>query len=138
MEARITDVRQAILQDLQEAFGDTRHTTRSKLEEHEAALQPIFAALPKNSEGLLEHSVVCYVLHRYFALRHGWSVRGLDPAGGTWGNSSPTSILQDRVPGYIQELFERRLNGHGFGLHDLAALTATLEHLIQGDAGSRL
>jgi len=138
MEASVDQVRQALLEQIQGALGDTRHATQSRVEEHESALKPMFAALPKNDEGLLEHSVVRYALHRYFAQRHGWSVKGLDPAGGSWNASSPSSILQDRVPGYVQELFEKRLNGHGLGLHDLAALTATLEHLVHDDAFSRL
>jgi len=101
-------------------------------------MRPMFAALPKNSEGLLGHSAVRYALHRYFAKRHGWSVKGLDPAGGSWNASSASTILQDRAPAYVQEIFEQRLSGRGLGLHDLAALAATLEHLVHDDAVSRL
>jgi len=35
-------------------------------------------------------------------------------------------------------LIEQRLGSRGLGLHELAALVATLEHLIQGDMGERL
>jgi hypothetical protein len=65
-------------------------------------------------------------------------MKGLDPAGGSWNTSSPSSILQDRVPSYVQDVFEQRLNGHGLGPHDLAVLAATLEHLVYNDAASRL
>merc|ERR1719197_825393 len=63
---------------------------------------------------------------------------GLDPAGESWNASQATKMLQGRVPAYLQELFEQRLDGRGLGLHDLAALAATLEHLVHDDAVSRL
>merc|ERR1719183_2038119 len=105
-------------------MNGSRHATMEKTEVIEAALRPMFAALPKNDEGRLEHSVVRYALHRYFAQRHGWLVTGLDPAGAAWNSSQVTKMLQGRVPAYLQELFEQRLDGRGLGLHDLAALAA--------------
>lgn len=104
----------------------------------EAVLQPMFAALPKNGEGLLGHAVARYALRRYFASRHGWSMRGLSKAGGDHTASSPSRILQGNVSHYVQEVFEHRLNGRGLGIRDLAALAATLEHLVYDDAVTRL
>jgi hypothetical protein len=46
--------------------------------------------------------------------------------------------LKDQVPAYIQDLFEQRLAGKGFGLRDLAILAATIEHLIHEEAVVKL
>jgi len=51
---------------------------------------------------------------------------------------SPAGILKDQVPAYIQDLFEQRLAGKGFGLRDLAILAATIEHLIHEEAVVKL
>merc|ERR1719436_1247267 len=102
------------------------------------ALRPIYKALPKNELGLLGHSAVRYALHRYFVKNHGMYVKGFDPAGDAWASSaSPTLILEDRVPVYVQHLFEERLR-HGFNLEELALLAGTFEHFIHDEAVSKL
>eukprot|EP00747_Dinoflagellata_sp_TGD_P211281 gnl/TRDRNA2_/TRDRNA2_84512_c0_seq1.p1 gnl/TRDRNA2_/TRDRNA2_84512_c0~~gnl/TRDRNA2_/TRDRNA2_84512_c0_seq1.p1 ORF type:complete len:516 (+),score=105.72 gnl/TRDRNA2_/TRDRNA2_84512_c0_seq1:221-1549(+) len=47
-------------------------------------------------------------------------------------------MLQNRVPGYVQELFERRLGHTGLSLHETAVLAATLENLVHQEALERL
>ena len=42
------------------------------------------------------------------------------------------------MPAYIQDLFEQRLHGRGFGLHELGVLAATIEHLVHSEAIKRL
>lgn len=103
----------------------------SKIVTFEEELRPLFSAMPKNEHGSLEPSVTRYALHRYFAQKHGWHVNGLEPAGGTWNSSSPSNIIKDRVPAYIQGLFQERLHGRGLGLHELAAFAAVLTDLIR-------
>ena len=44
-------------------------------------LQPLYTALPKNEVGRLEPSVVRYALHRHFAQKYGWHLRGLEQDG---------------------------------------------------------
>jgi len=77
-------------------------------------------------------------LHRLFVQRHGWYVKGLEPGGDHWNSSSPAEVLKERVSSYVQEIFEERLGGHGFGLHETAVLAATIEHLIHDEARERL
>jgi len=77
---------------------------------------------------------VRYALHRYFVQKHGWYVKGLEPAGQAWNTSTPTSIMKSRVPTYIQSLFEERLHGQGMGLHDLAVFAATLLDFVHNEA----
>jgi len=104
------------------------------ISEIEEELRPMYGALPKNDVGKLEASVTRYALHRYFARKYGWYVVGLEPAGGAWNSSSPDGVVKDRVPAYIQALFEQRLHGQGFGLRELAAFVATLLDLVQKES----
>merc|ERR1719251_347767 len=104
----------------------------------ENGLRPMFAALPKNSRGNLEPSVVRYALHRFFVQRHGWYMRGLDPNGAAWHTEAANSILTDRAPAYIQSLFEERLHGRGMGLSDLAVFAAAMSDLVHKEASQEL
>jgi hypothetical protein len=98
----------------------------------------MYKALPKNEHGKLGHTTVRYALHRIFVQRHGWYIKGLEPAGQHFNSSKPTGVLKEHVGSHVEELFESRLGGHGFSLHDTAVLAATLEHLIHNEAEGRL
>merc|ERR1719326_1497646 len=115
----------------QEAFGETAHAARRRsLDDMERFFTQMHAALPKNDDGRLAPSVVRFALHRYFAGRHGWLIRGLEPAGGNWSSSSPTAVAQDRVPSYLQELYEQRLGSRGLNLRELAVLASAMEQVV--------
>jgi len=130
------DIQASLLSEIIVAMGPA--ATAGRLTQIEDALRPMFIALPKNEHGNLGHATVCYALHRLFVQRHGWYIKGLEPAGGLWNASSPTEILADRVPAYILELFEERMGGHGLNLHDVAVLASTLEHLVHDEARGRV
>merc|ERR1719396_2340 len=135
---RITeeDVQTTLLAEVEGTFG--QGSAGSRVKQLEASLAPIYAALPKNEKGYLGHSSVRYALHRLFVQRHGWSIKGLDVAGGHRNSTSSAGLLKEHVPAYVQELFEQRLGGRGFGLHELGVLAATLEHLVHSEAVKRL
>merc|ERR1719296_134847 len=99
-----------------------------------AELRPLYMAMPKNGEGKLDPTVVRYALHRYFARKHGWHLRGLEPRGDAWNASSPATIMKDRAPAYIMERLEHRLHGHGLGLEELAVFAVALGDLIRKEA----
>merc|ERR1719316_2214504 len=61
----------------------------------EIALRPMYAAVPQEIDGTLSHTVVRYVLHRFFAQR-GWFIRGLEPAGNS--RNSSVEDLQEWIP----------------------------------------
>jgi len=130
------EIQTSLLSEVEGAFGSA--TTRVK--EIEDQLAPMYAALPKNAHGKLGHTTVRYALHRLFVQRHGWFVKGLH---GTMGSnrsnvSSTVGLLKEQVPAYIQGLFEQRLNGTGFGIHEMSVLAATIEHLVHNEAVKRL
>merc|ERR1719284_1851183 len=130
------DVQNSLLAEIEGSLGTGIASKR--ITEMKSILDPMFKALPKNQQGNLEHTTVRYALHRAFVQRHGWSIKGLDPSGSAWNSSSPTGILKDQVPSYIQSLFEQRLGGRGLGLHELAVFGATIEHLVHNEAVGRL
>merc|ERR1719183_1405094 len=104
-------------------------------------ISPMFGAVTKNENGKLGSAAAGYVLHRVFVQRHGWFIRALEPAGNAlaaWNSSSPTSILEERVPEHVQNLFEKRLGARGLGLKELAILAGTLEHLVHVEGLERL
>merc|ERR1719343_375157 len=105
----------------------------ARIKVFEEELRSMYAALPKNDLGTLEPTAVRYMLHRYFVQKHGWYVKGLEPAGQSWNSTSPTSILTSRVPAFIQSLFEERLHGEGMGLHEVAVFAATLSDFVHNE-----
>jgi len=129
-------IRTSLLEEIELAFGTG--SASKHLAELEASLTPIYNSLPKNEHGRLVHSTVRYALHRLFVLRHGWNIKGLGANGGTWNSSSPTRVLKDQVPAYIQDMFEKRLGEKGLGLQELAVFAATIEHLIHTEAVAKL
>merc|ERR1719162_321546 len=130
-------MRAAMLDELMSALGNNSRVTEDRLATLEEAMRPIFLSLPKNTEGNLDHGTVRYLLHRIFVLRHGMVIKGLHP-GEELNVKSATMVLEDRVPTYVQALFEERLQGRGLGLHEVAMLAATLEHLIHDENSNRL
>merc|ERR1719277_2229648 len=132
------DVRRSLEDVLDLGMGKGKHhITDVHLAELRVQLRPLFKALPKTSKGRLGHSTVRYALHRHFVFQHGMYVKGLEPNGEAWNSSSPIDIMEDKVPAYVQKLFEERLSD-GFELEDLALLAGTLEHFIHMEATQRL
>jgi len=125
------EVEAMLLSDLSSNSDGRLSTTASEL-------RALYAAMPKNSDGKLDPIVVRYALHRYFAQKHGWHLRGLEPAGGAWNSTSPSTIMKDRVPSYIQGMLEQHLHGQGLGLEELAVFALTLSDLIRKEALSNL
>lgn len=129
------DIRTSLLEEVEGTLGTG--TASKRVAQIELALKPIYAALPKNEHDKLGHATVRYAMHRLFILRHGWSIKGLHPHAFN-SSSSPAGVLQDQVPTYIQDLFEKRLGAEGFSLHELAVLAATIEHLIHDETVNKL
>jgi len=130
------DIQTSLLAEIEGTFGEG--SASSRLKQMEGSLAPMYAALPKNENGYLSRSTVRYALHRLFVQRHGWFIKGLHDAGGSRNSTSNAGILKEQVPAYVQDLFEKRLNGRGFGLHELGVLAATVEHLVHNEAIKRL
>jgi len=134
---RAEDVRATMLNEVMDALGEGHRVTEDRLSSIEEALRPMFATMPKNEQGHLDHAAVSYLLHRLFVQRHGMFLKGVEPSN-NWNASSPTAIFADKVSTYVQNMFEERLRGHGLGLHELAILAATLEHIIHDQTQERL
>jgi hypothetical protein len=134
----IEEVQRSLLEEINEALNISDAKQATRVMEFQRELSSMFEALPKNDKGSIEHATVHYALHRLFIERHGWSFKGLEPSGIAQTSTTPAGILKDRVPAYIQELFEEQLGGQGFALQELAVLAATLEHLVNNEAQEKL
>jgi hypothetical protein len=130
------DIQTSLLEEVEGTLGTGSAANRLRL--LEATLKPMYDALPKNEHGNLGHSAVRYALHRLFVLRHGWNIKGLGRHAEESNITSPAGILKDHVPTYIQNIFEKRLGDKGLGLHELAVMASTLEHLINKEAVTKL
>jgi len=136
--AREHMARQSLSQVLEVELGKGHQSLSDvHLQALEDKLEPLYKAMPKNKRGLLGHATVRYALHRHFVQNHGMYVNGLDPGSKAWDESSPLDFMEDRVPAYVQRLFERRLED-GFDLHELALIAGTLEHFVSLENSARL
>eukprot|EP00435_Cladocopium_sp_Y103_P046728 s905_g13.t1 len=106
------------------------------------ALLPTYNALPKNSQGLIDHQAVRYVLHRMFVQKYGWYIKGLEPSGDHWHEETPekpeVAKVKEWVPTYLQDLLEKRLHHKGLDLKGLVQLALSLEDLVSHEAKNRL
>mmetsp|Transcript_173945 Transcript_173945/g.423096 ORF Transcript_173945/g.423096 Transcript_173945/m.423096 type:complete len:616 (+) Transcript_173945:96-1943(+) len=101
------------------------------------ALRPIATSMPRNDQGKMAIPVVRYALHRLF-MRRGWSVRGLEPAGQSWSQGSPTEMLGEGMPGQVLELFDVKLRTQGLDLEEAALLAATFHIVVRAERIQRL
>lgn len=129
-EGRVTRelIEQQLQNELEALLG--HGGSRERLERVQAALAPHFAALPKRGDGGVDRASAHYALQRYFALKHGWTVKGL--AAGTEVADEPTSasVVKSKMPAVVFELVERRLSGKSMTLSELVVLAATIEDLV--------
>jgi hypothetical protein len=106
----------------------------ARLQHFEDELRPMYTSLPKNENGLLDPPAVRYALHRYFVHKHGWNVVGLDPLGQSWNTTDAAGAGKGKVPAYVQGLLEKRQQGKGMPLHDVAAFAATMLDFVHNEA----
>jgi len=109
----------AVRDILTQEMADKEH----HLAAYEGALRQMYASLPKNRHGNLEHQTVRYGLHRFFVSKYGWFFRGLEPS------RSPEAADKEWVPEFLEEVFESATGHRGIDLRGLAALAASLEDL---------
>lgn len=122
-------VEEALLAELSAAAGSAR------IAAIEEELRPMYSSLPKDSEGLVESSVVRYILHRYFVHKHGWYVKGLSPFTyrKALNETNTGEFVTELAPAYIQELLMKQLQHAGMQLRGLAVFAATMSDLIHAD-----
>merc|ERR1719456_197540 len=129
------DLEQSLLSDIEEALGkEHRRVLEGRIVGVEKRMGPMFQALPKNEYGKLGHSTVRYMLHRFFVEQHGWFISGLFTEGEALNASSPSHMLKDRVPMFVEGIFEKRLGGRGFGIHEMAVLVAVVENSVHQES----
>jgi len=96
----------------------------------EATLKPMYDAAPQEADGTINHAVVRYVLHRFFAKHRRWFIRGLEPTGTPTNETSGKQDVQEWVPDYLQSFLENMMGKSGLSLKELAVFAATLEDFV--------
>eukprot|EP00929_Paragymnodinium_shiwhaense_P034684 TRINITY_DN1883_c0_g1_i2.p1 TRINITY_DN1883_c0_g1~~TRINITY_DN1883_c0_g1_i2.p1 ORF type:complete len:534 (+),score=131.26 TRINITY_DN1883_c0_g1_i2:178-1779(+) len=119
---------------------DLKTRKHKRLGELEELIMPMYASLPKDSNGYLNHAEVRYVLHRLLAQQHGWFVKGLEPSGqdSTKDNAPTLESLKEWVPSHLQEFLESSVGRHNLGLHEVAVLAGTIEDIVRKEATARM
>merc|ERR1719272_1821490 len=100
------EVQKSLLAELAATFRPS--AAKDHIVQLEAMLRPMYSAVPQEADGTLRHTVVRYVLHRFFATQRGWFIRGLEPGSGTGNNTAGNGIqsLQEWVPNFLQGFLE--------------------------------
>jgi len=133
------DLEASLLSDIEAGLGkEQRLAMEGNIATIENKMGPMFLALPKNEYGKLGHPSVRYMLHRFFVEQHGWFIDGLFAEGAALNASSPSHMLKNRVPMFVEGLFEKRLGGRGFGIHEMAVLVAVVEDSVHQEAQGQL
>mmetsp|Transcript_188 Transcript_188/g.499 ORF Transcript_188/g.499 Transcript_188/m.499 type:complete len:545 (+) Transcript_188:67-1701(+) len=107
----------------------------------ERVVGPVFQALPRNADGRLAPKAVQYLVHNYFAMKHGWSLKGLDQpfhADTESDGVHDVNILKDKVPAVVEGLLESQHRGKGLNLTEVVAMVAVLEQIIVDESVSLL
>jgi len=131
-------------EDVKDVLNQELADHGERLAKLERELSKMFISLPKNSEGRIGHQSVRYALHRYFIHSRGWFIRGLEPGEAEWtpqrlpNGELPPAFVKEWIPAYMQDTLENTLGGRGAALHDVAAMAAALEDLIQKEVQQRL
>ena len=84
------------------------------------------ATLPKNANGMLGHTMVCYAPHRYLVQPQGWLINGMSLDSSGWNGFSTANPMPERKPAHVQDLSELHLVSRGPNLRELAVLTQVL------------
>jgi hypothetical protein len=110
----------------------SEHTHKiSKIKE---LVEPLYSVMPKDHDGKMSKETARYALHRYFTEKHGWSIKGLQPAGAAWRNTVDVAtdivdINKYMLPAYMEDAVLVLMNKTKLDLEGLAVLIASYEHL---------
>jgi len=133
-ENRSADVDQLLDHGLQSVLGHGAAASSERLALLEATMGPIFAALPKIGDGIVNQAAASYALHRFFASSKAWTFKELTPSShGSKTHKAPLLTIKSRVPDVISDVLEAGMSNKNIGLGDLTMLAATVEDLVNGE-----
>merc|ERR1719387_1486764 len=95
------------------------------------ALEPVWDALPKRSDGRVEWRQLRYLTHCYFSQRSAFLIRGLEPARQLNASDlGAAEILSQQLPSLLEALLGKHTLILGYSFEDAVATVLTLEHVI--------
>lgn len=117
LEALNQELRNAI----EEALGGGHGVDHERLQKMRDRMRDTFQSLYKNDYGRIELEGLRYLIHRYFAENHGWHIHGFAPHQKA---EVGAKILTEKIPSYVEEILEARLDHQGFDLSDAVTMAA--------------
>jgi len=128
----ITNIHRVLGAEVKAAQATSEHNHRiSRIRD---SVKPLYTVMPKDDDGSLSKETARYALHRYFTEKHGWSIKGLQPAGAAWQHvmtveSDMTDINKYMLPAYMEDAVVSLMNKTKIDLEVLAVMISTYEHL---------
>jgi len=128
----ITNIHRVLGAEVKAAQATSEHNHRiSRIRD---SVKPLYTVMPKDDDGSLSKETARYALHRYFTEKHGWSIKGLQPAGAAWQHvmtveSDMTDINKYMLPAYMEDAVVSLMNKTKIDLDVLAVMISTYEHL---------
>lgn len=132
------DVESQLLEELIKSWRADAATNRLSKFKAQLTSGPMYTALPKSTDGRMDHGAVRYMLHRFFVHQHGWYVRGLEPAGDSWNSSALDQSLKKWAPPALLDKVQQMMAMNGLKEQQIVLLATTIEHLVHNEAIVRL
>jgi len=124
-----------ILGEVESVMGIAQRVDiESRAEQLEKFLHPLTASMPRGVDGNLELSAVKTAIQRLFMERYAYRLKGFE----RHGNLLRPPVFGKWLPERLQIVFLQRITSEAFGLHELAVLAASLDHLIHEESVTRL
>jgi len=112
------------------------NASQERINEIQRTMEPTFNAVPKTHDGHLGHKAMLYILHRWSIDQHGWFIKDLDSSYKAVPLKNAV-MKPSWIPAYLHELLEKRFGESGVALHELAAVAATIEALVEKESMRR-
>jgi hypothetical protein len=121
---------------LQEGEGFVSPARLARLEKE---LTTMYSAIPKTEDGRISYTGARYLLHRLFAHRYGWQVKGTGPqTEAQTNNTQGVNLRQENVPALVKAMLGNHGEDEGLELQQVAILAAAVETAVRQEVGKQL
>jgi len=126
--------RKHLLDELEYAVGAAlgiEHGLESRrLHDIRNDLAPMWAALAKDSYGMVDRRSLRYAVHRYFMKIHSMSIIGLDSVHQQGVSKQDVALILDMAPRHVRAMVNDTVEQQGYTINDAVAMIAMLKELV--------
>jgi len=124
-----TDPHQQLRVALEEALGGGHGVPEAQMRSIQEQLLPTWNSLSKTSNGNVDRSSLCHVVHRFFKQNYGIVIAGLDP-NAAYKKVEELELLADFAPDYVHTFLRGETAREDFSIEDGVAMILMIEHLV--------